>query len=126
MGQDLYGARKSGLRQWGYKGQDCNLSDEQWAEVEEELERKPYRYAKEVVAFVKERFGIEYSERGMQALLRRKGYRHIKVRLVPGKVDEDKQREQQEFIAGYFTLKAELGPKDRIYHVEEQHIPRIM
>jgi transposase len=81
----------SGLRQWGYKGQDCNLSDEQWAEVEEELEGKPYRYAKEVVAFVKERFGIEYSECGMQALLRRKRYRHIKVRLVPGKVDEDKQ-----------------------------------
>lgn len=30
-----------GLRQWGYKGQDCDLSDEQWAEVEEELARKP-------------------------------------------------------------------------------------
>jgi transposase len=85
MGQDLYGARKSGLRQWGYKGQDCNLSDEQWAEVEEELERKPYRYAKEVVAFVKERFGIEYSERGMQALLRRKGYRHTKFAWCPAK-----------------------------------------
>jgi transposase len=26
-----------GLRQWGYAGQDCRLSDEQWAEVEEEL-----------------------------------------------------------------------------------------
>lgn len=110
-----------GLRQWGYKGQGCDLRDEQWAEVEEELERKPYRYAKQVVAFVKERFGIEYSERGMQALLRRKGYRHIKVRLVPGKVDEDKQREQQEFIEGYFKLKAELGPKDRIYHVDAAH-----
>ena len=41
-----------GLRQWGYKGQDCNLSDEQWAEVEEELERKPYYYAKQVIAYL--------------------------------------------------------------------------
>jgi len=110
-----------GLRQWGYRGQDCNLSDEQWAEVEEELASKPYRRARDVAAFVKERFGIEYTERGMQALLRRKGYRYIKTRLVPGKVDEDKQREQREFIEGYFKLKTELGPKDRIYHVDAVH-----
>jgi len=110
-----------GLRQWGYQGQDCKLNDEQWAEVEAELERKPYSRAREVAAFVKERFGIEYTERGMQALLRRKGYRHIKARLVPSQVDEDKQREQQEFIAGYFKLKAELGPKDRIYFVDAVH-----
>ena len=110
-----------GLRQWGYKGQDCKLSDEQWVKVEEELEHKPYRRARDVAAFVKERFGIEYTERGMQALLRRKGYRYIKTRLVPGKVDEDKQREQQEFIEGYFKLKMELGPKDRIYHVDAVH-----
>lgn len=110
-----------GLRQWGYKGQDCRLSDEQWAEVEEELDREPYHYAKEVAAFVKKEFGIEYSERGMQALLRRKGYRHIKTRLVPGKVDEDKRREQQEFVNDYFERKVRLGPKDRIYHVDAVH-----
>jgi transposase len=110
-----------GLRQWSYQGQDCKLSDEQWAEVEEELARKPYHRAIDVAAFVKGRFGIEYTERGMQALLRRKGYRYIKTRLVPGKVDEDKQREQQEFIEGYFKLKAELGPKARIYHVDAVH-----
>jgi transposase len=110
-----------GLRQWGYQGQECQLSDEQWAEVEAELESKPYHYAKQVVAFVKEKFGIEYSERGMQALLRRKGYRRIKTRLVPGQVNEDKQQEQQEFIEDYFNLKDELGPKDRIYHVDAVH-----
>jgi len=110
-----------GLRQWGYKGQEGQLSDAQWAAVERELERKPYPYAKEVVAFVKKKFGIVYSERGMQNLLRRKGYRHIKTRLVPGKVDEDKQRQQEAFIETYFTLKAQLGPKDRIYHLDAVH-----
>jgi len=111
----------AGLRQWGYKGQEGHLSDEQWAAVEEELERKPYHSAKEVAAFVKKKFAIIYSERGMQDLLRRKGYRHIKMRLVPGKVDEDKQREQQAFIETYFTLKAQLGSKDRIYHLDAVH-----
>jgi transposase len=110
-----------GLRQWGYQGQTGHLSDEQWAEVEAELERKPYHYAKEVVAFVKKKFDIEYRERGMQDLLRRKGYRRIKTRLVPGPVDEHKQHEQREFIADYFHLKAELGPTDRIYHLDATH-----
>jgi transposase len=110
-----------GLRRWGYEGQSCQLVDEQWAEVEEELAHKPYRRARDVAAFVKERFGIEYTERGMQALLRRKGYRYIKTRLVPGKVDADKQQEQREFIEGYFKLQAELGPKDRLYHVDAVH-----
>jgi transposase len=66
-----------GLRKWGYEGQNCQLSNEQWAEVEEEVSRKPYRRARDVAAFVKERFGIEYTERGMQTLLRRKGYCYI-------------------------------------------------
>jgi transposase len=110
-----------GLRQWGYQGQKGHLSDEQWLEVEAELERKPYHYAKEVVAFVKKKFGLVYSERGMQDLLGRKGYRRIKTRLVPGPVDVDKQREQREFIERYFKLKAELDPKDRIYHLDAVH-----
>jgi len=110
-----------GLYQWGYAGQNCKLSDEQWAEVEGELAHKPYHRARDVAAFVKERFGIEYTERGMQALLRRKGYRYIKTRLVPGKVDVEKQQEQQEFTEEYFKLKAELGPNDRLYHVDAVH-----
>jgi transposase len=109
------------LRQWGYTGRDCELKAEQWAEVEEELMRKPYRDARQVAAFVKEKFGVEYSRRGMQALLRRKGYRRVKARLVPGPVDEDKVRKQQEFVDKYFELKASFGSKDRLYHVDAVH-----
>jgi transposase len=110
-----------GLRRWGYQGQACNLSEEQWAEVEAELERKPYHYAKEVVAFVKKQFGLTYSERGMQNLLRHKGYRRIKTRLMPGQVDAAKPGEQREFMARYFNLKAHLGPHDRLYHLDATH-----
>lgn len=110
-----------GLRRWGYKGQKSELNEAQWAEVEAELDRQPYRYAKEVVAFVKKKFDISYSERGMQNLLRSKGYRRIKTRLIPGAVDEAKQREQGEFIERYFNLKAELEPQDRLYHLDAVH-----
>jgi len=110
-----------GLLKWGYTGQSGQLTDEQWAEVECELDENFYRRAHEVALFVKERFGVDYSDRGMQALLRRKGYRHIKTRLVPGKVDAAKQQEQRDFLQAYFALKADLGPHDRVYHVDGVH-----
>lgn len=109
------------LLTWGYVGQTGQLTDEQWAEVERELDTNFYRRAHEVAAFVKARFEVEYSDRGMQSLLRRKGYRHIKTRLVPGKVDAAKQQEQREFLQEYEALKADLGPTDRVYHVDGVH-----
>jgi transposase len=109
----------AGLRQWGYQGQEPDLTAEQWAEVEQELERKPYHCARDVAAFVKNRFQLDYSERGMQALLRRKGYRHIKARLVPGKAPDVEA--QETFVKGYQALKAELGPRDRLYFVDACH-----
>jgi len=110
----------AGLRKWGYTGQVCHLSDAQWAEVEEELDKGIYHTARQVAEFVKERFGIKYTERGMQALLRRKGYRHIKTRLVPGK--SPKPEVQQDFITLYHELKEALGPQDRIYFVDAVHM----
>lgn len=110
-----------GLLTWGYTGQCGQLNDEQWADVERELDEKFYRRAHEVATFVKARFGVEYSDRGMQALLRRKGYRPINTRLVPGKVDNAKQQEQRDFLTAYFALKADLGATDRVYHVDGVH-----
>ena len=108
-----------GLRQWGYSGQTAELSEEQWAQVEQELARKPYHRARELAIFITEKFQIEYSERGMQALLHRQGYRCIKARLVPG--NPPPESEQQAFIERYFELKLTLKAKDRIYFVDAMH-----
>lgn len=107
-----------GLGQWGYQGPRCQLTDEQWAEVEQELARKAYHTAKEVAAWVKERFQVAYTERGMQALLRRKGYRWIKTRLVPGKAVA---LLQQAFVADYEKRRATFGDKARFYFVDAVH-----
>lgn len=111
----------TGLRSWRYHGQQPRLTDTQWAEVEQELARTPYRRARDVAAFVTARFGITYTGHGMQALLRRKGYRHVKARLVPGQVTEAKTREQRAWVQQYERLKATLGPHDRLYHVDAVH-----
>lgn len=109
----------SSLRQWGYRGQAADLTAAQWAAVERELESKPYHCARAVAVWVKAQFQIAYSERGMQALLRRKGYRHIKARLVPGKTPTVET--QEAFLAHYAALKAALGPRDRLYFVDAVH-----
>jgi len=109
----------AGLCRWDYHGQNAALNPAQWAAVEVELADKPYRRAQEVAAFVKTQFEITYSVRGMQALLRRKGYRHIKARLMPGKPPTEAA--QQAFIADYQALKAQLGPQDRLYFVDAAH-----
>lgn len=109
----------AGLCRWGYTGQNAALDAAQWAAVEAELALKPYRRAAEVAAFVKAQFEIAYSLRGIQALLRRQGYRHIKARLMPGKPPT--AAAQQAFIEQYFALKAQLGPQDRLYFVDAAH-----
>jgi transposase len=110
---------QGGLCHWGYQGQTAELSDTQWVEVEKELARKPYHRATEVAAWVKERFQIEYSERGMQALLRRQGYRHTKCGLLPGKTPAEQT--QKAFVHAYFERQATLGPHDRQYFVDATH-----
>jgi hypothetical protein len=41
--------------------------------------------------------------------------------LAPGQVDAAKQCQQREFIEGYFNLKVDLGPINRIYPVDASH-----
>jgi transposase len=79
------------LCQMHIKGRTARLSPQQLAALEEELARQPFSSAKEVAAWVKEQLGIAYSERGMQALLKRHGFTLQQVRPVPGKADPTKQ-----------------------------------
>ena len=46
-----------------------------------------YLLAKAVAYWVRETFGVSYTESGMTAVLRRLGYVYKKPRLVPGKAD---------------------------------------
>ena len=109
---------------WRYVGSASQLSAEQWVVVETELARRPYRRAREVAVFIKDKFNLPYSERGIHALLRRKGYRYIKARLVPGKSAEaaaTTRQQQQDWVVEYQQRQAELGPHDRVYFVDATH-----
>ena len=77
-----------------------------------------YHTAKEVVAWVQQRFGQEYSPRGMQDLLHRLDFSFQKIRLVPGKADV---AAQVAFLQEYQQLQAEAQPTDRWYFMDGVH-----
>jgi len=58
--------------------------------------------AKAVAYWVKETFGVSYTESGMTAVLRRLGYVYKKPRLVPGKADREAQ---MQFLETYDYIR---------------------
>src|SRR3972149_1264395 len=84
------------------------LSKQQSKKLEAHLEMHTYLYVKDIVAYVEVTFGVIYTVHGMRNWLQRHRFSYKKPAVVPGKADEEKQKE---WIAEYEKLKASL-PKD--------------
>lgn len=85
----------------------------------EELDRYLYRSSKEVVAFVLERFGKEYSEKGMVHLLNRIGFSYKKTVQEPSKADPEAQGE---FLEGLQVLLKEAEKEGLdVYFMDGAH-----
>jgi transposase len=72
-------------------GSDAYLSAEQIKALTKELDKHTFHSAKQVAAWVEEQFGVLYSERGMQELLKRLGYTRQKARLLPSQANTEAQ-----------------------------------
>jgi len=88
--------RKGGIEELlriSYVGGEALLDEQQLAQLDAHLQTKVYLLAKGIAEWVKDRWGVSYTESGMAALLRRLGYRYKKPKLIPGKADPEAQRE---------------------------------
>lgn len=74
-----------------YRGSSPALNQEQTESLLEELTGTLYRTAAAVAEFIRTRFSVTYSERGVRHLLHRLGFRFKKTRLVPAKADPNAQ-----------------------------------
>jgi|SRR5579859_8164815 len=72
-------------------GSACYLTDEQRQALTQQLDQHTFHSAKQVAAWVQEQYGVLYSERGMQELLKRLGYTRQKARLVSENADPEAQ-----------------------------------
>jgi len=101
-----------------YQGRQCDLSEEEQESLKEELKRKIYLCTNEIITFIEKSFGVNYSISGVTYLLHRLGFSYKKPNLVPGKADEEKQKE---FLKLYKRLKAQKKPEDTIYFADGVH-----
>jgi transposase len=101
-----------------YKGKDCFLSKEQQKEVEEYLKQRICLSAKEVCDYVKKKYEIKYTSKGMTNLLYRLKFVYKKPKHLPSKADRETQ---EKFIEQYKELKEQKNAEDKIYFMDGCH-----
>ena len=92
------------------------LSEEQ--EFTTHLREHTYQTVKEVVAYVAKTYHKSYSVEGMTHLLHRLHFVYKKTKVIPGKLNREKQ---EEFKKDYLELKSGKYGKGKIYFVDASH-----
>lgn len=72
----------------------------------------------EIVAYVKQQFGIVFSVSGMTDLLHRLNFVYKKLKVIPGKADA---QAQEAFLETYENLKENKKDSDPIYFMDGVH-----
>jgi transposase len=101
-----------------YGGKKGNLTKIQEKELAGHLDIQMYRRAKDVIDYVHNTYKITYSIEGMTHLLHRLGFVYKKTKQVPGKADEEKQKE---FVSKYNKITKEIGQGDVVYFLDASH-----
>jgi len=87
-------------------------------ELDAHLQANLYLSPKAVAYWVKETFGVSYTQSGMTSVLRRLGHVYKKPRLVPGKADREAQTQ---FLETYDHIRNLQGQDDPIYFMDATH-----
>lgn len=107
-----------GLLECRYQGSIGFLSDKQERALIKHLRKNIYQTVKEVVSYVKLKYAKTYSIDGMTHLLHRLNFVYKKTKVIPGKVDIEKQ---EQFKKEYFELKETKHAEDKIYFLFAAH-----
>lgn len=99
-------------------GSQSKLSATQTMHLIEHLTEKTYSHTHQIIAYVKETFGLDYTVSGMNKWLHHNGFSYKQPKGVPHKFDEAKQ---QAFIEAYETLKASCGEDESIVFIDAVH-----
>lgn len=99
-------------------GSEGKLSDKQSQQLEMHLREHTYLYVKDIVGYVEITFKVKYTVHGMRNWLHRHGFSYKKPAVVPGKANE---QQQKEWIAEYEKLRAELSAGETICFIDGVH-----
>src|SRR5579863_1560328 len=99
-------------------GSTQKLSIEHSNKLAAHLRSHTYLYVKDIIAYVKATWSVTYSVPGMRNWLQRHDFSYKKPALVPGKADEQQQRE---WMARYEALKQGLPADETICFMDGVH-----
>ena len=99
-------------------GSNSKLSSKQEEELTAHLESSNYVYARDIGQYIERQYGITYTLTGVIKLLHRLGFSYKKPKLIPGKIDLDKQ---EEFKLQYSLLKGNLANDEAIHFMDSVH-----
>jgi len=116
--QTYNGKGLNGLLMDHYTGGTSKLTREQIAALDKHLENNVYLAAKEICEYVRKKFQVEYTVKGMTSLLHSLKYTYKKPKHIPGKANSEAQLE---FIEQYNQVKENKTPEDRIYFMDASH-----
>jgi len=94
------------------------LSSVQSDLLEKHLMTHTYLYVKDILAYVKQSFDVDYTVPGMQNWLHRHGFSYKKPALVPGKANKE---DQEKWIQDYKKLKESLSASETICFMDGVH-----
>jgi len=107
-----------GLLEDHYHGSMGNLTHDQEEKLRGYLKDHIYQTVKSIVVYVEATYGVVYSVEGMTHLVRRLGFVYKKTKVLPGKVNREKQ---EQFKKEYLELKQTKKAADRIYFLDASH-----
>jgi transposase len=113
--QDYKNTHKLKPENGGSQGKLDNLQAEA---LLKHLQEHVYLYSKDITAYIKATFGIDYSVPGMTDWLKVHGFTYKKPAVVPGKANYEAQ---EQWIKEYKTLKENLPPSQTICFMDGVH-----
>jgi transposase len=100
-------------------GGSCSkLNNQQTKNLLEHLKRHTYLHAKDIAAYVKVTYKIDYTIPGMTCWLKNHGFSYKKPAIVPGKANREAQ---EKWIKGYEKLKNNLQDNEVICFIDGVH-----
>jgi transposase len=99
-------------------GSSSKLNSQQTDALLVHLQRHTYLFVKDIVAYVKVSFGVEYTVPGMTSWLHQHAFSYKKPAVVPGKANSEAQNQ---WIREYEDLKRALPQNETICFIDGVH-----
>src|SRR3990172_9152452 len=108
------------LNSFNYKPKQTFLTKEQIEQLTTWVKGENPAKVKQIKAYIKEQFNVDYSVEAVRQLLHRNGLKLLRTKLIPG--NPPSEEEQRKFIEKYHNMKATSEPGTVFLFADGMHL----